>query len=118
MGFDRLSDIFSKLKSRYPSFNKRYAEAEAMTGWETAVGPLIAKHARALRVEKSVLWVEVDHAIWRSELHHRKNQILELLNQKANLTAAKPPAPLPTPLKDILFLDTRPANRSKFRTKV
>ena len=81
MPFDRLIDILKKQgKLRYPLLTQRMEEAEALGRWEIAVGPAIAKHSRAIRVVDGVLWVEVDHPIWRSELHHRKKQILDILN--------------------------------------
>ncbi len=99
---DRLTDILNKLRSRYPGFSKRIVEVEALGRWDTAVGPAIAKHTRALKVLDQVLWVEVDHPIWKSELHYRKDQILKILNQgSAQL------APAEKPLKDIFFVDPR-----------
>ena len=97
MGLDDFLSILNRARSRYPRFGKRLEEAEAVGRWEKAVGPLIAKHARAIRVEDSVLWVEVDHPIWKTELHYRKRQILEILN-----------AGLKDVLKDIFFIDYRP----------
>jgi predicted nucleic acid-binding Zn ribbon protein len=102
MGFDRFSDILKMLGQRYPALSKRIIEASRLGRWEKAVGPAIAKHTRAIRVEKGVLWVEVDHPIWKSELHHRKRQILEILNKPepgSRITDA--------PLEDILLLDPR-----------
>jgi predicted nucleic acid-binding Zn ribbon protein len=78
--WNSLLDVLKKVRAAYPSLNKRIEEAEALGRWEIAVGPQIAKHARAIRVQDSVLWVEVAHPIWKSELHHRKRQILEILN--------------------------------------
>lgn len=100
MGFNRLFEILRLNEKRYPSLAKRLDEAEALGRWEKAVGPAIAKHSRAVRVQDEVLWVEVDHPLWKSELHHRKRQILEILNSKA---------PEKEILKDILLLDPRPA---------
>ena len=99
---DRLTDILNRLRSRYPGFSKRIVEVEALGRWEAAVGPIIAKHTRALKVQDSVLWVEVDHPIWKSELHYRKDQIMKILNQgSAQLSPAE------KPLKDIFFVDPR-----------
>ncbi len=110
---DGFSDILKKLKEKYPRFGRRVQESEALSRWESIVGPMIAKHTRAIRVEKEVLWIEVDHSIWKSELHHRKQQILERLNQQ-NQTGALPeatpktiPEIIPEIIKDILFLDPR-----------
>ncbi len=99
VAFDPLLGILDKLRSRYPQLGKRLAEAEAVSRWESAVGPAIAKHARAVRVQDGSLWVEVDHPIWKSELHHRKRQILDLLNGKR-------PAGEPA-LTDLLLVEPR-----------
>lgn len=108
MAFSALTEILSLVQKKYPALNKRIREAEALGRWDSAVGPMIAKHSRAIRIQDSVLWVEVDHPIWKAELHHRKRQILDLLNGK------KPEADTP-PLVDILFLDPRPKSQIKVR---
>ena len=90
-------DILSKLQKQYPALQNRIKESEAVSRWEETVGPIIAKHAKAVRVQDGILWVEVEHPIWRSELHHRKRQILDRLNG---------PSPK-KPLKDIFFLNPR-----------
>ncbi len=107
MAFNTLKDIL--LGGRLPkAFQKRLKEAEAVSRWEAAVGPIIAKHAHAVRVEDGVLHVEVGHPIWRSELHHRRRQILEILNQGVSEESAI--------LKDLHFIDPRnqsgPSKRS------
>ena len=105
----RLGEIFQKAHQRYPAFGKRLREAEAFSLWREAVGPLIAKHSRAVSVRNEVLWVEVEHSIWRSELHYRKNQILGVLNQKS------PEGDHPI-IKDIFFVNPRERPRTlKFR---
>jgi predicted nucleic acid-binding Zn ribbon protein len=81
-------------------------EAGALARWDVAVGPAIAKHTRAIKVQDSVIWVEVDHPIWKSELHHRKRQILAILNNVAGPDETKE-----VPVSDILFLDPRSGSR-------
>ncbi|MCM2323964.1 MAG: DUF721 domain-containing protein [Oligoflexia bacterium] len=103
MGFNGLNDIIKQVRERFPVLSRRISEAEALSRWEVAVGPLIAKHSRAIRVQDGVLWVEVDHPIWKSELHHRKRQILTILNGAIGKNL---PAPKEI-LSDILFLDPR-----------
>ena len=123
MAFNRIADIFNLLKTRNPAFGKRVHEAEALGRWEAAVGPAIAKHSRAIKVEDGVLWVEVDHPIWKSALHHRKRQILDILNagrssgESAGPAPGKPArgrsrkpadlAPAKDVLTDLLFLEPR-----------
>jgi hypothetical protein len=106
MKLDSLLDILRKVQAKHPAFSNRLAEAEALGRWEIAVGPLISKHSRAIRVQDSVLWVEVEHPIWRTELHFRKQQILDILNGKTPC-AKKGLAPPREVLKDILFLEPR-----------
>lgn len=96
MSFEDLKNILRRAQARYPVLERRIKESEALSRWETAVGPTIAKYARAIRVQDGVLWVEVDHPIWRAELHHRKRQILEILNKGPE-----------KPLQDILILEPR-----------
>ena len=133
MGFDGISDIFRRVRQKFPALSQRIEEAQALARWPSAVGPQIAKHTRPIQVLDGVLWVEVDHPVWKSELHHRKRQILEQLNRKLEEPAppplpelrsprkratqsvkaarAAPPARPATPpviLQDILFLDPKP----------
>ncbi len=97
MGFDRIPEILKRLQKHYPGLSRRLVEADALSRWVSAVGPAIAKNAKAVAVREGVLVVEVGHPIWRTELHHRKRQILEILNQGAT--------PKEAPLIDILFVD-------------
>ncbi|MGK5086942.1 DUF721 domain-containing protein [Bdellovibrionota bacterium FG-2] len=98
MSFNRLTDILDLLKRHYPSLAKRVKEAQALSNWDTIVGPQIAKNAKPLRVEDAVLWVEVRHPIWRMELGHRKKQILDKLNQATQGEK---------PLLDLKFVELR-----------
>jgi len=98
MGFDSLGDILKKVAARYPSLGRRLSEAGAVSKWPEAVGETIAKHARALKVIRDELWIEVDHPIWRSELHHRKRQILDRLNESL---------PDDAKVKDLKLVDPR-----------
>lgn len=115
MQLDSLFEIIKKAQEKHPAFSMRLAEAEALGRWKIAVGDLIAKHARAIRVQNSILWVEVEHPIWRAELHFRKQQILDILNGKS--PSAKelldPPKEI---LKDILYLEPKSAKPPALNT--
>lgn len=100
---NNLLDILKKLRQQYPGFGSRMHEVEALGRWAAAVGPAIAKHTRALCVKDRVLWVEVDHPIWRSELHYRKRQILQLLNEGRGEKLG----PAREALEDLFFVDPR-----------
>lgn len=82
MAFDSLLDILKKIQRENPVVGKKIQESEAFGRWEEAVGKMIAKHAKPLRVDQGKLWIEVDHPIWQNELQLQKTRILEILNQK------------------------------------
>ena len=82
MSLDAFQKILNRIKARYPELSTRLKESEAVSLWESVVGPQIAKHTRVLRVENFVFHVEVDHPAWKAEVHARKTQILQLLNEK------------------------------------
>lgn len=105
MPLDLLTDILRRAAGHYPRFSRRFDEAQALGRWEEAVGAAIARHSRAVRIDDGVLHVEVDHPIWKSELHYRKQQILELLNRGAEKCEDK------RPIQDILFVDPRGRRR-------
>lgn len=100
MAFDRIGEILKKIQGKNPVLKQRVTEATSLNRWNDAVGSQISKHSRAIRVQEGVLWVEVDHPIWKSELHYRKRQILELLNGNAGSAEI---------LKDIFLIDRRPS---------
>ena len=100
MSFNSLAQIMTLLRNRYPALGNRWDEAQQLAQWEKAVGPGIAKHAKALRVEEGVLWVEVDHPLWKAEIHNRRGQILEKLKNLAD-------APKEVTITDIRCMDTR-----------
>ena len=108
MAFNSIKDILSKIQNQNRAFQTRLEEAFAVEAWEKTVGPQIAKHARALKVESGVLWVEVDHSVWRTELHLRKRQILEKLNQ-----ASGDPTSGKEPLKDLFLIEPKRTGDSK-----
>jgi hypothetical protein len=57
-----------------------------------------------------VLWIEVDHPVWKTELHYRKRQILDLLNRvPTEVKAGTKPVEL---IKDLLLLDARPQRKT------
>ena len=95
-GLDHFKTILATARRKFPGFQKNMKEAEAISRWPQAVGPAIAKYSRAAILKGGILWVEVDHPIWRAELHHRKNQILKVLNGDGTEL-----------IKDIFFIDPK-----------
>jgi len=104
--FRSLNDIIQKAQKKYPAFQQKIQEAKILAQWEKGVGPLIAKHTQVIGVRNAILRVIVNHAIWKSELLYRKNQILEILNFSQPQTL----------LKDIWFVDPY-SRKNEFYTK-
>ena len=55
----------------------------AVTEWADIVGPAIAAHAVAEKISGGVLQVRVDDAVWRAELHLRREEICAKVNARA-----------------------------------
>jgi hypothetical protein len=107
MAMARFADILNQIRSRHPQFSKKLDEADAVSRWGQCVGTAISNHTRPIRVEAQVLWVEVDHPAWKSELLLRKQQILDKLNTRDAESPAKPNQKKPEVIIDLLFLDPR-----------
>lgn len=116
MKLNSLFEIIKNAKKKYPRLSTRISEAQALGRWNMAVGELIAKHSKAIRVKDSILWVEVDHPIWRAELHYRKQQILDILNNKTSLSNREMSAPTEI-LKDIFYIEPRRKDVSRFQSR-
>ena len=111
---DSLFDILRKIQNKNPALKQRIREATALERWSEAVGPHIARHTRVNKVHEGVLWVEVYHPIWKSELHHRRRQILERLNQeRKEASPAQPPGSELEIIQDLLLLDPRGNSQKK-----
>jgi predicted nucleic acid-binding Zn ribbon protein len=110
--FHSLLDIIKRAQEKHPRFGRSLSEAEALSRWPIAVGELIAKHSRAIRVQGGVLWVEVDHPVWKSELHYRKQQILNILNGNAPCAQSglKPSQEI---LTDIIYFEPRSFSKNQ-----
>jgi len=52
--------------------------------WNEVVGKMIAKHTTDLRIDKRVLYVEVDSSVVRNELSLSKTMIITNLNSYFN----------------------------------
>ena len=73
--------------------DRRIKEESVVLNWNQLVGERIASQANPLKVRDSILFVSVENASWRNELHFMKRKIIEELNQsvKGNV------------IKDIVF---------------
>lgn len=58
-------------------------ELDITTGWDEAVGPMIARHTMTVRLRKGRLSVRVDSAPLRHELTFMREALIEILNKRA-----------------------------------
>lgn len=61
-------------------FEKKLHEQRAVVEWGDIVGRRVAEHARALRVDRGRLLVEVDSPVWAQELSLMRRTILREVN--------------------------------------
>ncbi len=60
--------------------DRRRAEAEIVSVWNTLIDPTIAAHAQPTGINKGTLFVTVDNSTWLSEIvRYRRKEILDRL---------------------------------------
>jgi len=53
--------------------------------WPELVGEELAAYARPLKVERAVLWLEVENSAWLQQFQYEKMELLEVLNRHLRL---------------------------------
>jgi hypothetical protein len=76
---ERVSKVMGKLKFPDDTVSR---EQLACAAWPSAVGKRIAVHARAVRLVRSHLIVEVGDAVWQRQLFALRHQIQRKLDQE------------------------------------
>jgi predicted nucleic acid-binding Zn ribbon protein len=54
--------------------------------WDTLVDPTTRTHAQPVKIENSVLWLEVDNSAWMQQFQFQKIPLLETLNAALSLS--------------------------------
>ncbi len=63
-------------------FKNAILQENAISIWPNVVGKNISKISKATSVDKGVLFVKVESATWKQELHMQKNEIINKINEK------------------------------------
>jgi len=80
--FARVGDILpAVLKSI--GLDQKLKEREILSIWPEVVGTEIAERTEAVRVDRGVLHVRVDHSAWVQELHFMEKALLKKLRERA-----------------------------------
>jgi hypothetical protein len=78
-GFVSLSDAFNK-EPMFDGLRKIINESDVVAEFNK-IFPDLEKVARAVKVEKKVLYLHVENPSWRSELKFRENILVEKVNK-------------------------------------
>lgn len=78
---DLLNSILKKIFSQNPDLGKGVHEAKILELWPRAMGEPISRHARAVQIKGSTLFIAVEQPVWRQELHSNKMLALQKLNR-------------------------------------
>ena len=80
--FARIGDILpAVLKSA--GLEQRLREQEILTIWPAVVGEHIAARTSAVKIEKGVLFVRVEHGAWMQELYFKERELIRKLRDSA-----------------------------------
>jgi len=80
--FARIGEILpAVLKS--VGLEQKLRDQEILKIWPSVVGEEIAARTTAVKIEKGVLHVQVEHGAWLQELHFMEKEILRKLKEKA-----------------------------------
>lgn len=71
------------------NLDQRFGETQVLGIWKTTVGDTVNQHTQNIRVQNGVLYVSIDSAVLRSELHYAKTRLIRLLNQKMKTNLIK-----------------------------
>ena len=81
----RFGDLWEGFVEDAPDLKRRLAEARVAELWPGIVGPAIAACTVSVKVEKSVLVVELSSAAARHELFMRRIALAEAINRAAGI---------------------------------
>jgi hypothetical protein len=88
---DKRNDIAGVLPSllRDNGWEKQLDLHAIFPNWQKLVGDEIGEHAQPLKIERGVLWLEVDNSSWLQQLQFEKVELLEILNRFLRLSTLK-----------------------------
>ena len=57
--------------------------------WKELVGEEMNEYARPLKIERGVLWLEIENSSWLQQFQYEKMELLEILNRFLRLSSLK-----------------------------
>jgi predicted nucleic acid-binding Zn ribbon protein len=80
--FARVGDFLPAVLKSF-GLEQKFRDQKVLALWPEVVGEQIAARTRAVRIEKGVLFVHVDHGAWMQELHFKEKELVKKLREKA-----------------------------------
>jgi len=69
------------LKER--KWDKRIEGYQIIKDWKEIAGEELANNAQPIKMEGSILWLQVRSSVWANELNWRKGEIMERINVRS-----------------------------------
>ena len=57
--------------------------------WQELLGEEVSSHAQPLKIERDVLWLEVENSSWLQQMQYQKLELLDTLNSSFRLSRLK-----------------------------
>ena len=80
----QIGEILEEFFQR-PYIARKIAEGKLPQFWREVVGESIANITDEIRLENNILYVKVSSSVVRNDLFYRRDQLMELLNQRAGM---------------------------------
>lgn len=77
--YKSIPDVIKKEKA-FTAVRKKALEYDITSGFNE-IFPELKTIAKAVKVEKEILYLRVENSVWRSELNLKRNQIVEKVNK-------------------------------------
>ncbi len=70
-------------------FDRKLAEVDAVTSWESIIGKPIARATTSIYIKNETLYVNLNSSIVRNELFMMRNEIIRAVNNHAGRAIVK-----------------------------
>ncbi len=63
--------------------DRQIKEHEVIQRWSEIAGEMVARHSTPVRMRNGILWLSVQDATWRMELHSMRGELARKINAAA-----------------------------------
>lgn len=80
--FTKLGDLLPSILKQL-GLEQRFKDQHVLSLWPSVVGEELAARTKATKIDRGVLYVQVDHGAWLQELHFIEEEIIGKLRKLA-----------------------------------